>query len=58
MAFIDTDEFFVIMDPSMANLPDLLRQYEDYGGLAINWQVLAASMMLKAQCPLPCRTRK
>lgn len=39
MAFIDGDEFFVITDPAMASLPDLLLEYEGFPGLAVNWQV-------------------
>lgn len=38
MAFIDADEFFVIKDGT-PDLPVLLREYEDFGGLAVNWQV-------------------
>ena len=38
MAFIDADEFFVIKDGT-PGLPALLREYEDFGGLAVNWQV-------------------
>ena len=39
MAFIDTDEFFVMRDPHAKSMPDLLREYEDKVGLAVNWQV-------------------
>ena len=42
MAFIDADEFFVIKDGT-PSLPALLRDYEDFGGLAVNWQVGFAS---------------
>lgn len=49
MAFVDTDEFFVIMDPSVATLPDLLQQYEGHGGLAVNWQVGPLTPL----CPAP-----
>ena len=39
MAFIDVDEFLVITDPTVSSLPQLLRDYTDYGALAVNWQV-------------------
>lgn len=40
MAFIDADEFLVLKDPDMAAMPQLLREYTQFGALAINWQVL------------------
>lgn len=40
IAFIDVDEFFVIRDRTVGSLPQLLREYTDYGALAVNWQVL------------------
>jgi hypothetical protein len=39
MAFIDCDEFFIIRDKRVPDLPRLLLEYEGYGGLAVNWQV-------------------
>lgn len=39
MAFVDVDEYFVITDSNITALPDLLKDYEDYGGLVANWQV-------------------
>ena len=41
MAFIDVDEFIVMRDANFTSLPQLLRQYTDYGALAVNWQVNA-----------------
>ena len=38
MGFLDADEFVILMEPK-ASLPDLLQEYEDFGGLAMNWQV-------------------
>lgn len=38
LAIIDTDEFIVPMAP-YANLLELLAEYENYGGLGINWQM-------------------
>lgn len=35
----DADEFLIITDRSIASLPDLLREFRGYGGLAVNWQV-------------------
>lgn len=35
-AYIDADEFFVLTDGT-PDLPSLLRDYERYGGLGVNW---------------------
>ena len=43
IAFIDVDEFLFIRDPSVANMPALLHEYEDYGGLAVNWVQFGSS---------------
>ncbi|KAL3152497.1 hypothetical protein ABBQ32_001532 [Trebouxia sp. C0010 RCD-2024] len=43
IAFIDVDEFLFLRDPSFASMPALLRQYEDYGGLAVNWILFGSS---------------
>ena len=40
MAFIDVDEFLVIRNSTVTSLPQLLREYTDFGGLAVNWQVI------------------
>lgn len=40
-AFIDLDEFLVPMRHD--NLQDLMKNYEDYGALAINWQLFGTS---------------
>ena len=45
MAFVDADEFIVIRDPAIASLPQLLREYADYGALVINWQVCCCSIL-------------
>ncbi|KAK9834899.1 hypothetical protein WJX81_007252 [Elliptochloris bilobata] len=42
MAFMDADEFFVLKDGT-PDLPALLRDYEDFGGLAVNWQLFGSS---------------
>ncbi|KAK9803282.1 hypothetical protein WJX72_006976 [[Myrmecia] bisecta] len=42
IAFMDADEFLVLK-PGYTQLPDLLREYEDYGGLAINWIMFGSS---------------
>jgi len=46
LAFIDTDEFIVLSNSS-ANIPSILKQYEDYGALAINWKVFGSSDFIK-----------
>ena len=38
MLFIDTDEFLVIRGPAHVSLDTFLREFEDAGGLAVNWQ--------------------
>ena len=43
IAFIDVDEFIFLRDPSVANLPALLHEYEDQGGLAVNWVQFGSS---------------
>lgn len=41
IAFIDTDEFIV---PKVTNnLPELMREYEAFGGLGINWLLFGSS---------------
>ncbi len=39
MAFIDVDEYFIITDSNITLLPNLLKDYTDYGALVVNWQV-------------------
>ena len=39
MSFTDADEFFVLRNKSLSSLIPLLQQYEQYGALAVNWQV-------------------
>ena len=46
MAFIDSDEFFVIRDGT-ANLPTLLQDYVKYGGLGVFWVVFGSSGHIK-----------
>lgn len=41
IAFIDIDEYIVPMQHP--DLPSLLREFESYGGLAINWQMFGTS---------------
>ena len=41
-AFIDADEFLVPMDGT-PDLPTLLRDYERYGGLAVNWRMFGSN---------------
>jgi len=46
MAFIDTDEFIVV-PPSgsgaVASIPTVLRNYEQYGAVVLNWKVFGSS---------------
>jgi hypothetical protein len=42
MAFIDVDEFIVLVNKTQS-IPSLLRQYEPYGGLALNWKLFGSS---------------
>lgn len=39
MSFTDADEFFVLRNDSLPELPVLLRGFEQYGALVVNWQV-------------------
>ena len=43
IAFIDVDEFLFLRDKSVANIPALLHEYEEYGGLAVNWVQFGSS---------------
>ena len=38
MAFIDIDEFIVVKNKSMS-IPDILDEYDDCGGLTLNWML-------------------
>lgn len=42
IAFIDMDEFIVPKNES-GNLPDLLKNYESYGGLGLSWQIFGSN---------------
>lgn len=67
-AFIDTDEFLIPAN-SEEDLPILLREYESYGGLAVNWRMFGSGgqggtavgpMQVRVLCFLPpqaCLTR-
>ncbi len=44
MGFLDADEFIILTDTSVGDLPTLLQYYENYGGVGLNWQV--------SHCPL------
>ncbi|KAK9813974.1 hypothetical protein WJX73_007576 [Symbiochloris irregularis] len=47
MAFIDADEFIVLRSQDLHDLPALLRQYEQYGALVVNWQLFGSSGFLR-----------
>ena len=36
------DEFLVVNDPA-TKFPDMLREYENFGGLVINWRLVGSS---------------
>jgi hypothetical protein len=42
MAFIDVDEFIVVVDESK-KIPDVLQAYEDTGGVSLNWMLFGSS---------------
>ncbi|GAB4813787.1 hypothetical protein N2152v2_000833 [Parachlorella kessleri] len=46
LGFVDADEYVMVMDGS-ADLPTVLRRYEGYGGLAINWRLFGSSGLLE-----------
>ena len=39
IAFVDADEFLMLRDHRVGDLPSLLQEYEAYGALVVNWQV-------------------
>ena len=43
IAFIDVDEFLFLRDPSVANMPALLHEYEAEAGLVVNWVQFGSS---------------
>ncbi len=42
IGFLDSDEFIVVKNTSM-KIPDVLKEYEHYGGLTLNWKVFGSS---------------
>lgn len=42
IAFLDSDEFIVVVNKSQS-IPDVLKKYENYGGLALNWKLFGSS---------------
>ena len=43
MGFIDVDEFLFLRDPNVQSIPELLHDYEAYGGLGVNWVLFGTS---------------
>ena len=41
IAFVDIDEFIVTKDE--CSIPSILKRYEEYGGLTLNWKILGSS---------------
>ena len=59
MGFIDVDEFLVIKDRSVTDLPTLLKRFEGKGGVAVNWRLFGSSGRLKKPAgtlSFPCHT--
>jgi hypothetical protein len=42
MAFVDVDEFLLLRDGT-PDMPTLLKDYEQYGGLVVNWVMFGSS---------------
>jgi hypothetical protein len=42
IAFIDVDEFIVVKDKTKS-IPEFLKNYEQFGGLALNWKMFGSS---------------
>ena len=45
LAILDTDEF--LFSPTKKQLPELLKNYESFGGIGVNWQVFGTSHVAK-----------
>ena len=59
LAFFDCDEFLVINDAGIPDVPRLLRPYEAYGALAVNWQVAHFTALLDCYAGLSrCRIQE
>ncbi len=43
LGFIDIDEFLVFTDPGITSVEQLLRPFNDTGGLALHWQLVGSS---------------
>jgi hypothetical protein len=42
MSFVDSDEYIVVVEKDRT-IPDVLKTYEKYGGLALNWMMFGTS---------------
>ena len=42
-AAIDADEYIVIYDETIPDLPTFMKRYESYGGLAVGWILFGSS---------------
>lgn len=51
--YIDMDEFLVITDKT-PDLPTLLRDYEGYGGVGVNWRQFGSSEWDMDRMRRPC----
>ena len=43
MAFIDVNEYFVLHQSSPGRLPLFLQDYEEFGGVVVNWRLYGSS---------------
>jgi hypothetical protein len=46
IGFLDSDEFIVVVNKTQS-IPDVLINYENYGGLTLNWKIFGSSGHLK-----------
>lgn len=46
MAFFDTDEFLLLRNRSVKDLPTFLKDYELYGGLVVQWRIFGSNRHL------------
>ena len=47
VAYIDDDEFIVVTDEFNNNIKELLKNYNDFGGLGLNWKMFGSSGLKK-----------
>ena len=55
---MDADEFVVLRGNKAASLPELLHEYEDYGGLALHWIMYGSSGHVRCERVWAARARR